>query len=1222
MWTKLTKLLLANLGILMLVTSIFAQGLQDEKESFDLAQRLFDDQNYANAAQEFIRFFENYPTSDRLPTALLQLGLAHFKGGDFRRAIETFQKFVDQYPKRLEVATTMRKKAKSLQRLNEYAKAGLAYQEVYDSYMSGEYAPQDLLSAGYNFHRGNDLDASEAAFRTLISQHPESPLYHEATFNLGLVLLEGDHLEEALTQFRTISNYPEPTERKPDALLEIGKIALFTGELGDAERIFSDLRSRFPNSGSAQTSYLVLASWFASANEWQRAENVYRLARENLPRNENKQLAVLGLAHATRKLEKSEEALNLYTQFLKVYRNSPYQSRAWLGLGRSSADLGDYRNALTAFQRLQEEFPESESSIEAYSDVGDVWRELGTPKKALIAYKTYRDLVEGTGAKASAQLRIGLTYENDLAWYDLAQETFKDVSTNAPALYASEGQFGIARTFERTLKPTLAIREYSRYIQLHPDGSRALEAESRIKLLREFPPNSQDRLAGSLVGLISKIPEVSKNPRSIFHLGKYLAHTSSYELATSLLEASITSDTLSNHASEAAFLLGECLLALSRKAELTGKGAESKALRKRGLDTHRKVVAAYADSLWSDYATISIAEEEARHIVSDTTRALYLLQNYRDFLDTYPHSARNHFASLRIADAHRLLGEQDPAQVSLALKLYSMVVTSDAEQSIRERAALGIGLCQSKAQDLVAAEETLRTFLFDYPNSSLTDRAQYELGQILLERGFYRGAADELSELLLSPSSLELEKASRSLLSESYFRLGDFKKTIEIDEGLLSRRLDAPLLRRLAKAYQEDQQPNKAIETYSTFLRSFPKVSDADSIAFIRADLLSYLSRESEAISAFKNFAGQFPNSPLRDEANRIVAGLLFTSGDYKSALSIYRKIPQNSRNQSVDGQEVLCLFRLKRVKEAKKAASRFKKAHRGSTSWLARFRIEEGKFELNSGNYKKARNIFDDVIGKYALQEAKSEASYYRTQALKKEGKHEDYLGALSNFTKHYTDSPNWSNATLELGDLYFEGEDFARASRAFQQALDKGVSEKKRPAVVLKLMKVHKNQKFFDTAIAYARRFVSEYPRHGATVDTRMEIGNMLQSKGDHLEAIKETTPLLKVVKGDDWSSIQHDIARSYFALKDYESATREFLKLQYQFQGSTNWLASAHYGLADCYEGRGEYHQAIRELDEIRRRFGSTSDFGLTAGDRIRQLESVIGSIREMPTPGRQE
>lgn len=138
-----------------------------------------------------------------------------------------------------------------------------------------------------------------------------------------------------------------------------------------------------------------------------------------------------------------------------------------------------------------------------------------------------------------------------------------------------------------------------------------------------------------------------------------------------------------------------------------------------------------------------------------------------------------------------------------------------------------------------------------------------------------------------------------------------------------------------------------------------------------------------------------------------------------------------------------------------------------------------------------------------------------------------------------------------------------------------------------------------------------MEEHPRHPLAQSARIDIGDMLHDKGDHRGAIRELTPLLKSLDEDEWSSVQHTIAESYYELGDIESATREFLKLRYNFRGSVNWLASAMIGLADCYERRGEFGRAISELQEIRQRFGESSHFGLHAANRIRKLEERVGT-----------
>ena len=81
---------------------------------------------------------------------------------------------------------------------------------------------------------------------------------------------------------------------------------------------------------------------------------------------------------------------------------------------------------------------------------------------------------------------------------------------------------------------------------------------------------------------------------------------------------------------------------------------------------------------------------------------------------------------------------------------------------------------------------------------------------------------------------------------------------------------------------------------------------------------------------------------------------------------------------------------------------------------------MEEGKYDLQAGNPKKARGIFENVIKKYADTGALAEARYYRARALHKEGRTEDYAKALIAFVKNRSDSPHWPDATVELADLY----------------------------------------------------------------------------------------------------------------------------------------------------------------------------------------------------------
>jgi TolA-binding protein len=1198
-----------------IIGPVAGQMLPEEQSSFDLAQRLFRDESYANAAQEYRRFIVNFPTSDRLPMARLRLGEAYFRGRNYAEATTALQGFLDNHPGHLEAAGAMRLMAEALQQMGEYRKAGAAYQDVHDAYMGGEYAHQDLLLAGTNLHRAGDLEQAETAFRSLMVRYPSSALRHEAAYQLGRVLLAAGRQAEALDRFQSLVEETQSTERKPDALLETGKLALARHDIDEAARVFGLLRTEFSGSRSAEESYLEMASWYASRGDWEQAAATYQSARQALPKGEVRQQAVLGLARAKRKVGDSAAAQSLYEQFLKVYPQSPLLPGAWLGLGRTYANQANHRDALQAFDRLAESFPEDSVSVAALRDVGDSWRAVGMPRKALSAYQSCARRTMDPTLKASLDLRIATVYEADLGWHDRATQAYSALIGGQQRDYAAQAQFGLARTFDRTGQTDLALREYQAYLRAYPGGPQASDAEIRIRYLREFGADAESG-TGEVSELLGKLPEVLISSESQYLIGEYQFSRRNYEAAAASFERSIGCEEPAR-ADRARYLLGESRLKLALKARLTDNPEAALAFRTSGAADLEAVVSDHPDSPWADDAAVALIEMRVSEANADTAHARGILVDYASFQKQYPHSDRLDLAVLRTADAHRTIAAVDTGYVRTAESGYREFIRRFPDSALADRAAFGLGACQALAGDYVASEETLRSFLFDFPGSSLIDDVRFELGRILMAREYYRSAAEEFSELLAAPSSLRLERTARARLAECYFRAGDFSRAIDEDIVLLRRGPDGPALRRLARAYQGNGRPDFAVDVYASFLQYFPDAADADSIAYSRADLLSHMKRTAEAVSAFQGLAQRFPDSALAPDAEARAADLLFDRSDFGRALAGYRRIPSGGRTDAVAGREVLCLFSLDRVEEARKAAKAFRKAHKKSGLWLSRFNVAEGKHAMRSGNYKRAKSRFEDVLAASSEESIQSEAEYYLTRVLGKEGKREDHLKALLAFVKQRPDSEHWAEAALELAELYEADADYAAASKFYREAIERGVPDEDRPGVLARLVTVHRNLRLFDTAIAYARRLVEEFPRDSRATRARVDIGLIQFDNRDYQAAVQELSPQLKTAKGDDWSMIQYHIAESYRLMNDLDSAQREFLRLRYENKGIADWLANALEGLAKCYIAQNRYPEAIKELEDIVRRFGPSSAFGFQAGETARRLRDLqAGTPRGRP------
>jgi TolA-binding protein len=1173
---------------------VSGQALQNEAEAFEYAQRLLSDDLYSTAAQEFRRFVLNFPTSERIPQARFRLADAHYQAEEWVRAIETFESFISRHPEHLEVAGAMRNRARSLERTGDHARAGAAFRELHDRFRAGEYAAQDLLSSGSNYDQAGMTAEAESGFKELITRHTSSPLINEASYTLGLVLLRVGRTQEALGYFEAIRS----SEREPDARLEIGRVALAGDDFGRAETVFDDLRKRFPNSRAAEQSYLATAGWYDDREQWSDAAKVYEQARRVLPRNERRQRAVIGLAESLRK--SGGEALSLYAEFLKAYPQSPFVAAARLGLGRAFADRGRYREATEALSLLQEQFPSHPLAWESFLHLGNVWKGVGDARKALAAYKEGLEQNEPSIIRSHIQLAIGELYRDDLAWFDQAIDELRPLANHDDRGLAASAQFALAKTYEVASRHQTAVREYQLFLERFPDAKQAPEAEKRLMLVRKFATTSP--VDQPMLVLLSDLAgTTSTTARKV---GQYLFNHRHYALASEVFEAMAKRDSLQQ--SEAWFWAGRSFESLFDKSRIEGTTHEPYEDRAR---------AAYSEVLkapnneWSDDAAVRLVELDHVEGLVDTAAAACLLSAYERLAKLYPKSDLRPFMVLRRADAHFAMGSLE--QTTEALTLYRTVIGRYPGSVASERATYGVGRCLAQQQAYAEAENVLRDFLFTYPGSTLASQVRFQLGVILLERGFVRSATDEFAQLLEAPSSLALDKSGRVLLAECYYRQEHFSKAIEIDEQLLARDPGPDVWRRLAASHKRSGNHNRALSVYLDFERRFPDYGAVDTVAFDRASLLAEMGRPDEAIAAFDRFTRTYKTSRLVPGATRAVADLQYNAGHYDQAWSAYNKMPESALDIDAQGRRVVSLFRLDRIKAATKEGKSFAKKHKNAKEWNARFAIEEGRFQLRANHPKNAQKILAKVSEDFKGTDAVADAEYYLIKALSRGGNSEAHFTALVRFVKNHDNSPHWSSANLELAAIYSRDEDYAGASRAYLNALNNGLSSDQRPAVFEKLYKTHRNLRLYDSAVGYARDLVQSYPSHALAREARIQIGDLLKEKGAHVEAIDELSPVLKDLSGDDWSIAQNIIAESHQLMGDYDGALREYLKLVYNHQGSANWIATAHMGRARSFEAQERQAEAIAELEKIRAKFGATSAFGLQAGNMIDRLRLDRGA-----------
>ncbi|MEE2752532.1 MAG: tetratricopeptide repeat protein [Candidatus Latescibacterota bacterium] len=1162
--------------------------LHNEREALEYAQVLYSDGLYGTAAEEYRRFILNYPTSERLAQARLRLADAYLLADSLESAVDAYQIFVDRHPNNIEVATALRSRARALEKLSKHNRAAEAFGELYERFTTGEYAVQDLLSAGTNARKAKNFTTSEKLFRTILTSHPSSPLVHEATYNLSLVLIDQGQESESLLLLESIRN----SEREPDALLEIGRIALSQDDLQKSERTFSSLRRRFSKSKSAESSYLVLGAWYENQLEWEKAIATYEGARKARLGTGTQQQIILGLARVYR--ASGKDALQLYTQFLEMYPRSPFLPDARLGLGRSYVDKGQYQQAIEGFKRLQESFPDHPYSVAAHRDIGDVYATLNSPRRALAAYRRHLTLSPNPEDSTLTELRMGGVYRKLLGWSDIAVDIFSQLSKNENRNVAGPAQFQLGQTYEAAGKNNLALREYRVYLERFAGQTNAHQAENRIRYLTTYAPRGPvDRELVDLIGL------GSNDFATRLRLGRLLFERRYFDEAVSHLEAAV-SDTIGGDAIEAAFLLAQTLVAIDRRDAILHK--RSPRHGDRVLSIFSQISANAKDSEFADDAAFRALEIKHPAAI-DTALAKTRIDVFEQFLKSHPNSNKQDDARLIQAETHLDLGSKLPDHLEQALAIYNGITTRHTSSNYAEKAGYGIGRCLAIKRDYVRAENALRAFLFEFPNSDLEEEARFQLGLILLERGYLQSAAEEFVELLAAPTSVDLERSTRALLAECYFRLEDFESAISIDETLLDRGAEPAVLKRLGEAYTRTGNEEKALSVLGTFVRKFSASPGADTLSFKRAELLAELGRTDQAIGAFKTLSTTFPKSKLTVDGMASVARLEFQKQNYTAALDA---IPESAglKNAIIGELRIVTLLRLDRAKQARKEIKTFKKIFPKQVEALARFQVEEARLQLRYGNPKGAKKTLEGVIKNYNQSQSAEDAEFYLIGAIEKVGKPEEHLDALVSFVKNRSRNVHWAKANMALAEIYDANQDYVSASRSYANALKGELGENERPQVLELLFKSHRNLRSYDSAIAYARELIEQYPHDPKAQDARVTIGQMYNEKGAYVDAINELLPLLTKLQGDPWSSAQELIAVSYERQGDYESALREYLKLIYNHQGSVNWIANAFMGRARCFDKLGKTTEAIGELEKIVARFNGDS-FAQGAQAKINEL-----------------
>ncbi len=1236
----LPKLILVLL--LCLNTQIWAQT--SAEDDFKLARNLFRDAgDYATAAGLFAEFIRNYPDSPQLAEARLMLARAYRQSSRCDLAVPAYETFYLEHPDHLlNAANARRERAACLAEQGQYLLAARSYEELQRRFSTSDFAASALIEAAINYTRAENLRQAEAAYGRLLADYTRSEQAHLARYQLAQLRFAAGRAAEAQQLLEQIAATKPPPSLAPSALLLGGRIALFMGNRETAEKQFKSLERHFPKAAQTDSAYLDRADYFYRSHLFSQAGDAYQRAFNKIGDSALKESALLGLADARRQSHQTSEAIAHYDKLSAMIQpGHPAYLKAQLGRAIVLGQAGQFARAAGLFQGLIQT-GDSPEAISALRELGTLYKRRGDSEadslrsltfgegiaafhsRAITWYRRYlREADEAADADA-VRFELAALYAST-GHYQEAISLYRQLASGRSEV-AAKAQFALARTFEQSGQPSAALREYVVFLELFPADRQSEAVRQRIEYLREFTVLDPAGLNRTLQK--AWLDELSGKSRQLVQLAVarvLFSHRDFIAAAQSFKHyATAYPDALYND--EAQYFLAESLLRLARQRQLEAQPASADSLRDLALREYRVLTEQTpTDNTWAQRARLSLIKLEAEDR-PDSLRLPTLEEEIAAFVAEFSDGRSAHLAQalLQLGDARRQLGATDTTWFAGAIAAYDQLRQLSSDSPLVPHALYGKSLCLVEKGQHKAAADLLERVLRDYPNSPLTAPVLFELGHIRLAQERTQEAIARLQELRWGYPAFPQRRAAQKLLGDTYFQLGQYAAAIELYQPLVSNSTVSddrgPILRRIGRAYHHLNRYGEAMETYRQILAEEPNPAGLDSIYFAQAVLQLKLGQEDDALRLFRKVSQESASSGLATEASARAGHVAFARQQYNQAYQLYQPLLKQSEDILIHGQAVLALFRLKRIEEGRKAAKRFAKRFKEETAWRQHFRVEEGNYYLQAGNYKKAYELFQEVEKQGGMWA--DDGAYWMAITLWKRNKATPSeegamfaLEAISRFVREYPTSPQVADAYLRLGDYHFSLHNFLQAAGAYKHAWDAPeVSSDQAQDAMWKLIKSYQSAHEYEAAHQVADQLLSQYPEHPKAIEVQLELGIILKNKGQYAQAIEQLDELLsqQLLNGNSASEARFYIGESYQNMGEYRKAIQAYYKVSYHgSQGLSMWITSADFQRARCHESLGEHATAMTIYERITRREGGQSPQGQLARERIdalrRQLET---------------
>lgn len=1226
---------------------------------FLYARKLYDDKLYALAAQEFSRFVRNYPSDSRLPDARFYAGMAFFNTGEYDQARRDFQYLAVDFPKDKRAAEAWLKVAECHAALNDFAAAANALSSIAVFYPEAPNAVSSILLASEYHVRAGDLRSAKDKLVKLIADRPDIPEIPLIRLRLARLLSSEKNYGAAMDELQSVIDKSKNVDIVGEALLEKARLSEELGKSDDAKAALERILQRYDRSTSAAAAALELGHYALRERDFEvsrrRFESVLRMT--DAPAD-SRDRARMGLGDIAFMLGQYVQAADEYKSLAsgRWDRVIPLEANfKWgLALERSNLLHAASDRYLMIVDSAGERMADSVFVRLAYLKLADSYRSQKSYKQAAQYYDLFTKRYAGWPKMDRVYLHYGRLLQDHLHHHADAVHVYEALLREFPqSRLVDEAALSLIQAYEKSGQVQEAMDRLRRFRSDYPGSEWAQSAEEYGDFIATYHGNLENETMENLIVLLGGIIEGKpKDEIALAYARLYFEQLRDYRTAAQLFRKVVAITGNRKLEEEALFFQALSHDRLWRKgSEFAAYGDSAAVLYKRLLNGPN-----------GDEVAMNLTDYYVRMESDPMERARRTRDDYGSMLAKYPESEHRDRMLLQLGKALLTLGDigarDESRSGSLGKKsgksdttrgsqtplnatdFFAEILERHSSSALLEEASFYHALCYAKMGVKDRRAATLGSYVARFPRGRHIARAKYMLAQLKEEQGDQAAASAIYQELIGKYYYSQYADSAAQGVGNTYLLTRQYQKAVdaylanlaraedeyaEIDVLTLQSDLHNTVEYRIAYAYEQLGNSTRAIEYYERYL--FPDKKGDYAVEALKAVARLYEDRQltEQAIRYHTALADLYPSSDAGAQALVRIGELRFQSESYDQAKRVYEKLSASAneatRKMIFDSRIIVCTYRLGQINLTASLEKTFNKTYQKDKAlkvllqdYNAEFMFELGRYYQYTGkNFDLAFRTYSRLIEDYPTAAIVPEALYEMGVIRYKQGKSKEGYGLLQQVLQKYPDSDILPRVYVRMAIEAFQLEQVQTAIEASKMAIQHPrISRTDAKYATDFLIKVYKAAGLYENALVLIQQYLERFPDDDPAnrFSKRIDIGVMHKSLKAYDRAIDYFKDLIKTASGEDEAEIQYNIAETYFAKGNFEQALLEYLRIPYLTMGEKfDWSSAAKSQAAECYVRLRKYDEAIRLYEEIAKKAGPNSEYGLFSKQRIQEIRQLM-------------